>query len=115
MGYTGEVEGSSDIVVFLGGGKIPEEAPPGTSAALSDAQAEMFEVWLDAGVRVIAAEPSEAGRSEIPLFQNVGIPSVVYADQPAGRAAIIECATAENCEGTYGMKAGASEPFPSPS
>jgi hypothetical protein len=115
MGYTGEIEESPDIVVFVGGGKIAEEAPPGTSTRLRAAQAEMFEVWLDAGVRVVGAEPSEAGRSEIPLFQNVGIPSVVYADQPAGRAAIIECATAENCEGIYGINERASEPFPSPS
>jgi hypothetical protein len=115
MGYTDEIDESPDIVILLGGGKIPEESPPGTSAALGAAQTEMFEVWLDAGVRVVGAEPSEAGRSEIPLFQNVGIPSVVYADQPAGRAAIIECAAAANCEGTYGMKDRASEPFPSPS
>jgi hypothetical protein len=115
MGYTDEIDESPDIVVFLGSGKIPEEAPPGTSTALKTAQTEMFEVWIDAGVRVIGAEPSEAGRSEIPLFQNVGIPSVVYADQPAGRAAIVECAAAETCEGTYGLKDRASEPFPSPS
>jgi hypothetical protein len=115
MGYTDEIDESPDIVIFLGGGKIPEEAPPDTSAALRAAQTELFEVWLDAGVRVVGAEPSEAGRSEIPLFQNVGISSVVYADQPAGRAAIIECAAAENCEGTFGMKDRASEPFPSPS
>jgi hypothetical protein len=40
---------------------------------------------------------------------------VVNADQPAGRAAVIECATMVDCEGTYGTKDSASEPFPPPS
>jgi hypothetical protein len=75
----------------------------------------MFEIWLDAGVRVVGAQSSDARRTEIPLFQNVGIPSVDNADQPAGRAAIIECAAMEDCEGTYGIKNSASEPFPPPS
>ena len=113
LGYTGE-EVPAEIVIFVGGGRIPEDAPPGTLDALETAQMEMFESWLDAGVRVIGAEPSDAGRTEIPLFQDVGIPSVDNADQPAGRAAIIQCAST-NCEGTYGTKERASEPFPPPS
>jgi hypothetical protein len=56
------------------------------------------------------------GGGEIPaLFKNVGIPSVTNADEPAGRAAIIECAATEGCEGTYGTKESATDPFPSPS
>ena len=113
LGYTDE-EVPAEIVIFVGGGRIPEVAPPGTLDALETAQMEMFEGWLDAGVRVIGAEPSDAGRTEIPLFQDAGIPSVDNADQPAGRAAIIQCASTD-CEGTYGTKERASEPFPPPS
>jgi hypothetical protein len=115
LGYTGEAEEFPEIVVFVGGGEIPEDAPPGTLEALKAVQRSMFEIWLDAGVRVVGAESSDAGRTEVPLFQNVGIPSVDNADQPAGRAAIIECAAIEDCEGTYGIKDRASEPFPPPS
>ena len=112
---TGEVEDTPEIVIFVGGGEVPEGAPPDTRNALDTAQAQMFEVWLDAGVRVIGAEPLRAGHSEVQLFQDVGIPSVTNADEPAGRAAIIECAVAEDCEGTYGTKGAATDPFPSPS
>ncbi len=115
LGYTGEIEDPPEVVIFVGGGEIPEDAPSGTLGALRAVELKMFRIWLDAGVRVVGAEPSDAGRTEIPLFQNVGIPSVDYADLPAGRAAIIECAATEDCEGTYGTKNTASEPFPSPS
>jgi hypothetical protein len=115
LGYTSEDGEFPEIVVFVGGGEIPEAAPPGTLKALKAVQREMFEIWLDAGVRMVGAESSDAGRTEVPLFQNFGIPSVDNADQPAGRAAIIECAATEDCEGTYGIKARASEPFPPPS
>jgi hypothetical protein len=114
LGLTGEVEGAPEIVVFVGGGEIPEGAPPETREALDAAQAEMFEVWLDAGVRVVGAEPVRAGHSEVELFQDVGIPSAVNADEPAGRAALIVCAAAPDCEGTYGTKETATDPFPSP-
>jgi hypothetical protein len=112
VGFTGEVE---ELVVFFGGGAIPAEAPPDTRDALREAQAEMFEVWVNAGVRVIAAEPLRAGRTEVALFKNSGIPSVTNADEPAGRAAIVACASAEDCEGAYGIKESATDPFPSPS
>ena len=112
---TGEVEDTPEIVIFVGGGEVPEGAPPDTRNALDDAQAQMFEVWLDAGVRVVGAEPLRAGHSEVQLFQDVGIPSVTNADEPAGRAAIIACAVAEDCEGTYGTKGAATDSFPSPS
>ena len=49
------------------------------------------------------------------LFQDAGIPSVDNADEPAGRAALVECAAMEICEGTYGTKDTATDPFPSPS
>ena len=111
---TGEVEDTPEIVIFVGGGEVPEGAPPDTRNALDAAQAQMFEVWLDAGVRVVGAEPLRAGHSEVQLFQDVGIPSVTNADEPAGRAAIIACAVAEDCEGTYGTKGAATDPFPSP-
>ena len=111
---TGEVEDTPEIVIFVGGGEVPEGAPSDTRNALDAAQAQMFEVWLDAGVRVVGAEPLRAGHSEVQLFQDVGIPSVTNADEPAGRAAIIECAVAEDCEGTYGTKGAATDPFPSP-
>ncbi len=77
-------------------------------------QRRVFEIWLDAGARVIGAEPTQAGRSEVPFFQNAGVPSVDNADQAAGRAAVIRCATMEDCEGTYGTKESASEAFPPP-
>jgi hypothetical protein len=115
LGYTGEDEEFPEIVVFVGGGEIPDDAPPGTLEVLKAVQRRMFEIWLDAGVRVVGAEPTNSGRTEVPLFQNAGIPSVVNADQPAGRAAVIKCATMEDCEGTYGTKDTASEPFPPPS
>jgi Copper transport outer membrane protein, MctB len=115
LGYSGEAEEFPEIVVFVGGGEIPEDAPQGTLKALKAVQRRMFEIWLDAGVRVVGAEPTNSGRTEVPLFQNAGIPSVVNADQPAGRAAVIECATMVDCEGTYGTKDSASEPFPPPS
>jgi hypothetical protein len=115
LGLTGGDQEFPGTVVFVGGGEIPSDAPPGTLAALKAVQRRMFEVWQDAGVRVIGAESTDSGRTEVPLFQNVGIPSVDYADQPAGRAAIIECAATEDCEGAYGIKDTASEPFPFPS
>jgi hypothetical protein len=115
MGFTGEIEDPPEIVIFVGGGEIPDGASPDPRAALDSAQAEMFEVWLDAGVRVVGAEPVRAGHSEVELFQDVGIPSVDNADEPAGRAALVECAAMEGCEGTYGTKDTATDPFPSPS
>ena len=114
LGYTGERD-TPGIVIFVGGGEIPEDAAPGTLDALKAVQRKVFEVWLDAGVRVVGAEPSDSGRSEVRFFRNIGIPSVDNADQPVGRAAIIECAAAQDCEGTYGTKDTASEPFPPPS
>jgi hypothetical protein len=115
LGYTGEGAEFPEIVVFVGGGgEVPDDAPPGTLKALKTVQRRMFEIWLDAGVRVVGAESSDAGRTEVPLFQNAGIPSVDYADEPAGRAALIRLA-ATDIEGSYGTKSTASGPFPPPS
>ncbi len=115
LGLTGEIEDPPEIVVFVGGGEIPEGAPPDTREVLDAAETQMFEVWLDAGVRVVGAEPLHPGHSEVELYQDVGIPSAVNADEPAGRAALIVCAADEDCEGTYGTKETATDPFPSPS
>jgi Copper transport outer membrane protein, MctB len=115
LGLSGEDHERPEIVIFVGGGSTPPDAPPNTRDALQDAETKMFEVWLDNGVRVIAAEPLHAGHTEVALFKNVGIPSITNADEPAGRAAIIECAASADCEGTYGTKASATDPFPSPS
>jgi hypothetical protein len=114
LGYTGEGAEFPEIVVFVGGGEILDEAPPGTLRALKAVQRRIFEIWLDAGVRVVGAETSDAGRTDVPLFQNAGIPSVDYADEPAGRAALIQLA-ATDIEGSYGTKDTASGPFPPPS
>jgi hypothetical protein len=114
LGFTGEVEESPEIVVFVGGGEIPEDAPRTTRDRLDGAQREMFRIWLNAGIRVVGAEPTEAGHSDVSLFQDVGVPSVDYADQPVGRAALVRLA-ATDTEGTYGNKDTASEPFPPPS
>lgn len=100
-------------VVFVGGGALPPEAPSGTLDALNEAQAEMFEVWQNTGLRVIAAESSDAGRSEVELFQSAGVASVDNADTGAGRAAIIQLLTTDG-DGSYGTKDTASELFPPP-
>jgi hypothetical protein len=103
---------SPEVIVFVGGGEIPDDLPPGARDTLHQAQQRMFEVWLEAGARVVAAQPSTSDRDgEIELFQSSGIPSVDYADQPAGRAAVVELATGQD-DGTYGTRSTASEPFP---
>jgi hypothetical protein len=114
LGFAGEDGEFPEVVIFVGGGDLPDDVPPGTLKALKTIQRRMFEMWLDAGVRVVGAESSDGGRSEVPLFQNVGIPSVDNADQPSGRAALIRLAATE-IEGYYGIKDTASEPFPPPS
>lgn len=100
-------------VVFVGGGELPPEAPSGALDGLNEAQSEMFEVWEDGGLRIVAAESSEAGRSEVELFQSAGVPSVDNADTGAGRAAVIQLLATDD-EGSYGTKETASELFPPP-
>ena len=114
LGFTPEDGEPPEIVVFVGGGEIPDDAPRTTRERLDEAQREMFRIWLNAGVRVVGTEPTEAGHSDVSLFQDVGVPSVDYADQPAGRAALVRLA-ATDTEGSYGTKDTASETFPPPS
>lgn len=104
---------SPEVIVFVGGGRVPEEAPAGSVDVVVRSQRVMFKSWLAAGVRVIGAESSTSPRSEIQLFDDVGIPSVDNADQAAGRAAIVQLADGE-AEGSYGVKPSASELFPPP-
>jgi hypothetical protein len=114
LGFTPEVRESPEIVVFVGGGELPDGAPRATRERLDEAQRDMFRIWLNAGVRVVGAEPTEAGHSDVSLFQDVGVPSVDHADQPVGRAALVRLA-ATDTEGSYGTKDTASEAFPPPS
>lgn len=101
-----------EVIVFIGGGDPPQGVSDDALDTLSAAQMEMFEIWSESGVRVVAAETS-SGRTEVPLFEDAGVPSVDNAGAPAGRAAFIELA-AGGAEGSYGTKDSASEPFPSP-
>lgn len=104
---------SPEVIVFIGGGEVPEEAPAGSLGVVTRSQRAMLESWLAAGARVIGAESSTSPRTEIQLFDDVGIPSVDNADQAAGRAAIVQLADGE-AEGSYGVKPGASGLFPPP-
>ena len=102
--------GSPDIIVFVGG----RDDAPNTDAynqTLDTAETAMFETWIEAGTKVIAAEPATARRTEIPLFLDVGVPSVDYADRAAGQAALVRLATTDS-SGAYGTKDSASEAFP---
>ncbi|MGH3087818.1 MAG: copper transporter [Rubrobacteraceae bacterium] len=108
---TGEESFPPQAVVFIGGGELPPESPTGTLRALNEAQADMFEVWQDAGVRVVATESSDTERSEIELFQSAGLASADNADTSAGRASVIQL-LASDAEGSYGTKDTASELFP---
>lgn len=78
---------------------------------LAAAERAMFKVWLDAGVRVVAVEPANTARSEIPLFQDVGVTSVDNVDQAAGQAAVVQLANSSQ-DGSYGIKPTASDIFP---
>jgi hypothetical protein len=102
---------SPEVIVFVGGGAPPEDTPEEVVDALTDAEREMFEVWTEAGVRVVAAEASTTDRSEVPLFQDAGIPSVDNADRAAGRAAVVHLA-GNLADGSYGTKPTASRSFP---
>jgi len=107
-----------DVVVFLGGGDPPEGTDEETLQAVADAQRAMFEVWQEAegeeaSLRVVAAETTGSERSEVPLFEEVGVPSQDNVDSAAGRAGVVLLA-AGDAEGTYGVKETASDPFPPP-
>lgn len=100
-----------EVIIFMGGGALPQDAPDGSLDTLNTAESAMFDVWLEAGVRVVAAEPSNTARSEIPLFQDVGVPSVDNVDQAAGKAAVVKLADSLQ-DGSYGIKPTASDVFP---
>ncbi|AHY46740.1 Protein of unknown function (DUF3186) [Rubrobacter radiotolerans] len=110
---SGDADTPPQAVVFVGGGGVPPEAPPGTLEALNGAKAGVFDLWLDAGLRVVAVESSAAERSEIELFQSASLPSVDNVDTAAGRAALVELLASED-DGSYGTKETASDPFPPP-
>lgn len=124
LGYRDEAKNILDVtgslnapqvIIFVGGGappeNSPEDSPEGVVEALGAAEREVFEVWQDAGVRVVAAETSSTPRSEVPLFQDVGLPSVDNIDQVTGQAAIVQLATSFQ-DGSYGIKPTASDVFP---
>lgn len=110
---SGDASFPPQVVVFVGGGEIPPEAPSGTLDALNEAQAEMFDLWADSALKVIGVEPRVAGRSEIELYQSSGLASVDNVDTPSGRAAVVVLAASDQ-DGSYGTKDTASDPFPLP-
>lgn len=112
LGFGADTE-TPQVVVYVGGGELPEEVPEGTVDTLERAQRAMFAVLLEAGVRVIAAEPGSTLRSEIPLYQDLGITSVDNVDTVAGQAAVVLLANSFE-EGSYGTKSTASDLFPEP-
>ena len=101
-----------ETVVYLGGG----DPPPGTDEqdldALAAAEAAMFRVWQGADTRVVGAESSGDARSQVPQYNDLGLPSVDNADRPAGRAAIVLLAAGAAADGAYGTKGTAADPFP---
>lgn len=109
-----DVTGSLDapeVIIFLGGGARPQDAPDSLVDDLTAAERAMFEVWLEADVRVVATEPANTARSEIPLFQDVGVTSVDNVDQAVGQAAVVQLADTLQ-DGSYGVKPTASDVFP---
>ena len=115
LGFGGDAE-TPQVVIFVGGGEIPPEVPEGSEETLQAAQRAMFEVLLESGVRVIATEPSSSltTRSEIPLFQDLGVTSVDNVDTEVGRASVVQLANSFE-DGSYGTKPTASALFPPPS
>jgi cell division septum initiation protein DivIVA len=100
-----------EVVIFLGGGTPPQPAQDVSVDTLLDAERAMLTVWLEAGVRVVAAETSDTDRSEVQMFQDVGVPSVDNVDQVVGRAAVVQLADSFQ-DGSYGIKSTASDLFP---
>lgn len=110
---TGDVASAEpDAVVFLGGGDPPPERASGETRNIAAAETAMFRVWQGANVRVVGAESSGDGRSQIQQYNDLGVPSVDNADRPAGRAALILLTAGIAADGAYGTKETASDPFP---
>ncbi|CAN5883000.1 hypothetical protein BH23ACT11_BH23ACT11_05940 [soil metagenome] len=110
LGFGGDAE-TPQVVIFVGGGAVPDEVPEGGEEDLEAAQRAMFEVFLESGVRVLATESSVTQRSEIPLFQDLGVTSVDNVDTEMGQAAVVQLANSFE-DGTYGSKPTASALFP---
>lgn len=111
-----DVLGDPDVeapatIVYVGGGEPPPEASENSVEALEAAQRTMFEVWQESGVRTIATEPTETGRSEIPLFSEAEVTSVDNVDTAVGRTALVELVDSFE-EGSYGTKSTASSLLP---
>lgn len=117
-----------DVVVFLGGGDPPDGTSEATLEAVAKAERAMFGVWSESEgeggeddpspsepPHVVAAETMDAERSEVGLFEEVGVASVDDADTPPGRAAVVVLAADDDgATGSYGHKDSASDPFPPP-
>lgn len=101
-----------ETVVYLGGGDPPPGADGQALDVLAAAETGMFRVWQGANVRIVGAESSGRGRSQIPQYNDLGVPSVDNADRPAGRAALVLLAAGAAADGAYGTKTTASNPFP---
>ena len=101
-----------EAVVFLGGGDPPAGTPEEDLTTLADAEEAMFRVWQGGNVRIVGAESSGDARSQIPQYDDLGVPSVDNADRPAGRAALILLVAGDAANGAYGTKGTASDPFP---
>ena len=112
LGLPGDTE-PPQVVIFVGGGEAPPEVPEGSEESLDAAQRAMFEVLLESGVRVVATEPSTTPRSEIPLFQDLGVTSVDNVDTEMGQASVVRLADSFE-DGSYGTKPTASALFPPP-
>ena len=106
------VSAEPEAVVFLGGGSPPPEASAEGLNTLADAETAMFRVWQGAEVRIVGAESSGGGRSQVPQYKDLGVPSVDNADRPAGRAALVLLVAGAAADGAYGTKQTASDPFP---
>ncbi len=104
----------AETVVFLGGGDPPPGDLEQNLDVLSAAETSMFRVWQGANVRIAGAESSGDGRSQVPQYNELGVPSVDNADRPAGRAALVLLAAGAAADGAYGTKQTAAEPFPLP-
>ena len=109
-----ETSSGAETVVFLGGGDPPPGDREQNLDVLSAAETSMFRVWQGANARVIGAESSGDGRSQVSQYNDLGVPSVDNADRPAGRAALVLLAAGAAADGAYGTKQTAAEAFPLP-
>lgn len=109
----GDATTPPQVVIFVGGGRVPADSPEETLDALNEALADMFDVWEGAGLRVVGAESSQNTRSDVELFQSASLTSVDNADTVAGQAALVQ-AILSGEDGSYGTKPTSSDLFPPP-